>query len=60
MGWEVFPDGLHRLLVRVARTTRRPKIYVTENGAAFPDIRATTAASTIRSGSRTSSRTSTR
>ena len=23
MGWEVYPDGLHRLLVRVAATTRR-------------------------------------
>jgi beta-glucosidase len=39
MGWEVYPDGLHRLLVRVATDYAPAKIYVTENGAAFPDIR---------------------
>ena len=39
MGWEVYPDGLHRLLVRVATYYAPAKIYVTENGAAFPDIR---------------------
>jgi beta-glucosidase len=38
MGWEVVPEGLHDLLVRV-HTDYAPKaIYVTENGAAFPDI----------------------
>ncbi len=39
MGWEVYPDGLNRLLVRVARDYSPPAIYVTENGAAFGDVR---------------------
>ena len=39
MGWEVYPDGLHRLLVRVAQEYAPPAIYVTENGAAFGDVR---------------------
>jgi len=37
MGWEVYPQGLHDLLVRLDRDYRPQKIYVTENGAAFPD-----------------------
>jgi beta-glucosidase len=39
MGWEVYPDGLHRLLVRVANDYAPAAIYVTENGAAFGDVR---------------------
>jgi beta-glucosidase len=39
MGWEVYPDGLQHLLVRVARDYGPPAIYVTENGAAFGDVR---------------------
>jgi beta-glucosidase len=39
MGWEVYPDGLHELLVRVTRDYAPPAIYITENGAAFGDIR---------------------
>jgi beta-glucosidase len=39
MGWEVYPDGLYRLLVGVARDYAPPAIYVTENGAAFGDTR---------------------
>jgi beta-glucosidase len=39
MGWEVYPDGLHRLLVRVAADYEPREIYVTENGAAFGDVR---------------------
>jgi len=39
MGWEVYPDGLHQVLVRVARDYAPPAIYVTENGAAFGDVR---------------------
>ena len=39
MGWEVYPDGLHRLLVRVAQDYAPAAIYVTENGAAFGDVR---------------------
>ncbi|HET8894000.1 MAG TPA: GH1 family beta-glucosidase [Gaiellaceae bacterium] len=39
MGWEVYPDGLHQLLVRVANDYSPTAIYVTENGAAFGDVR---------------------
>ena len=39
MGWEVVPEGLHDLLVRIHRDYDPPAIYVTENGAAFPDVR---------------------
>ena len=39
MGWEVVPEGLHDLLVRIHRDYAPPAIYVTENGAAFPDVR---------------------
>ena len=39
MGWEVYPDALRRLLVRVARDYEPRTIYVTENGAAFGDTR---------------------
>ena len=39
MGWEVVPDGLHDLLVRLDREYGPQAIYVTENGAAFADVR---------------------
>src|SRR5262249_49720982 len=39
MGWEVYPDGLHDVLVRVTRDYEPAAIYITENGAAFPDVR---------------------
>ena len=39
MGWEITPDGLHDLLVRVKRDYRPEAIYITENGAAFADVR---------------------
>jgi beta-glucosidase len=39
MGWEVYPDGLRELLVRISRDYEPCAIYVTENGAAFPDVR---------------------
>jgi beta-glucosidase len=39
MGWEVNPDGFHACLARVARDYAPPAIYVTENGAAFGDVR---------------------
>jgi beta-glucosidase len=38
MGWEVYPEGLHELLVGL-REWDTPPLYVTENGAAFPDTR---------------------
>lgn len=37
MGWEVYPDGLYELLIRLREEYRMPKIYITENGAAYPD-----------------------
>jgi beta-glucosidase len=39
MGWEIHPESLHKLLVRVARDYAPPSIYITENGAAFADVR---------------------
>jgi len=42
MGWEVFPQGLHDLLLRLEREYRPAKIYVTENGAAYTDEADTT------------------
>jgi beta-glucosidase len=39
LGWEIFPDGLYRVLSRVAADYAPPSIYVTENGAAFDDVR---------------------
>jgi beta-glucosidase len=39
MGWEVYPEGFYACLVRVARDYEPPAIYVTENGAAFADVR---------------------
>lgn len=38
-GWEVNPDGLYTLLVRVANDYAPPAIYITESGAAFGDLR---------------------
>ena len=38
MGWEIYPHGLRDLLVDVARNYPVGKLYVTENGAAFPDV----------------------
>jgi beta-glucosidase len=37
MGWEVYPDGLHEVLVALRDEYRVPPLYVTENGAAFAD-----------------------
>jgi beta-glucosidase len=39
MGWEVYPDGLKDLLVRMQRDYELPDVYITENGAAYPDTR---------------------
>ena len=39
MGWEVVPEGLRDLLLRLARDYAPKGIYVTENGAAYPDVR---------------------
>jgi beta-glucosidase len=37
MGWEVFGDGLRRILVRLHTEYSVPCLYVTENGAAYSD-----------------------
>ena len=37
MGWEVYPEGLTEVLLRVAREYAPAAIYVTENGAACDD-----------------------
>ena len=39
MGWEVYPDALYELLVRLRDEYDVPPLYVTENGAAFADER---------------------
>lgn len=39
MGWEVYPEGLGRWLRRIARDYPDHAIYITENGAAYPDER---------------------
>ncbi len=37
MGWEVYPAGLYELLFRLKQEYGNPALYVTENGAAYPD-----------------------
>jgi beta-glucosidase len=37
MGWEVHPDGLEELLLRLTNEYHAPRIYVTENGSAWAD-----------------------
>ncbi|SFC89583.1 beta-glucosidase [Nocardioides terrae] len=38
MDWEVQPDGLTRLLVRLKEEYAVPPVYITENGAAYDDV----------------------
>ncbi len=38
MGWEVYAPGLRDLLLRLHNEYHIPRLYVTENGAAFPDV----------------------
>ncbi len=37
MGWEIYPEGIYHLLKKYADYPGIKKIYITENGAAFPD-----------------------
>jgi beta-glucosidase len=37
MGWEVYPNALSELLMRLHKEYALPKLYVTENGSAFRD-----------------------
>jgi len=38
MGWEVYPQGLTDLLLRLERDYDLPPLFITENGAAYPDV----------------------
>jgi beta-glucosidase len=38
MNWEVYPEGMYRILKKIGSYSGVKKIYITENGAAFPDI----------------------
>jgi beta-glucosidase len=38
MGWEVHPDGLEQLLLRVTDEYKARTLYVTESGSAFVDV----------------------
>jgi beta-glucosidase len=38
MGWNIAPDALEELLLRLARDYPETPLLVTENGAAFPDV----------------------
>ncbi len=37
MDWEIYPQGLYNLLTKINRDYAPGRIYITENGAAFPD-----------------------
>ncbi len=37
MGWEVYPQGLRDVLIRVSKDYSPPMVYITENGAAYDD-----------------------
>jgi beta-glucosidase len=38
MGWEIYPDGLYKLLVRFHEEYKPAKLYITENGMANNDV----------------------
>jgi|SRR5579875_238114 len=37
MGWGILPQGLHRVVTQAHEDYKLPAIFITENGAAFPD-----------------------
>jgi len=37
MGWEIYPEGIYEVLKKFAAYPNVKKLYVTENGCAFPD-----------------------
>jgi beta-glucosidase len=37
MGWEVYPEGMYRIIKQFAAYKNMPRIYITENGVAFKD-----------------------
>ncbi len=38
MGWEIFPQGLTEILTSLHQKYSLPPVYITENGAAMPDL----------------------
>ncbi|WP_159084202.1 GH1 family beta-glucosidase [Saccharobesus litoralis] len=38
MGWEIYPDSLYEILMLLKDEYNNPKVYITENGAAFNDV----------------------
>jgi beta-glucosidase len=38
MGWEIYPEGLPELLLKLKSEYDLPPIYITENGMAAPDV----------------------
>ncbi|GAB4111940.1 MAG: GH1 family beta-glucosidase [Roseiflexaceae bacterium] len=44
MDWEVYPDALRRLLVRIQNDYQPKRMFITENGAAYPDTLSPTGA----------------
>jgi beta-glucosidase len=38
IGWEVYPQGLFDLLMRLKAEYHAPELYITENGSAWPDV----------------------
>jgi beta-glucosidase len=37
MGWEIYPQGLYHVLMRLHHEYQMPKLYITENGCSFSD-----------------------
>ena len=37
MGWEVYPEGMYELLMRLHADYHLPKLYITESGASYSD-----------------------
>ncbi|MDR3284447.1 MAG: beta-glucosidase [Treponema sp.] len=37
MGWEIYPQGMADLLLRIKDDYGNPPLFITENGASFPD-----------------------
>jgi beta-glucosidase len=38
MGWEVYPQGFYEQLLELKNDYGNPRVYITENGAAFKDV----------------------
>jgi beta-glucosidase len=38
MNWEVYPEGIYRILKQFSQYPNMPQLIITENGAAFPDL----------------------